>query len=54
MRDPNLPADRQDKRSVVPIELADADTWLRGSIDDEAKLIPKYYTLVLTLILCCC
>lgn len=37
--DPKLPADRQDKRSVVAIELGDADAWLQGSIDDAAKLV---------------
>jgi hypothetical protein len=31
--DPKLPADAQDKRSVVPLEPADWDAWLDG---DEA------------------
>jgi putative SOS response-associated peptidase YedK len=29
--DPKLPTDQQDKRSVIPIELADVDAWLTGS-----------------------
>jgi hypothetical protein len=28
--DPKMPSDQQDKRSVVPIELADVDRWWRG------------------------
>lgn len=37
--DPKLPADQQDKRSVAPIERADVDTWLHGSIEDAVRLI---------------
>lgn len=37
--DEKLPADQQDKRTVVPIELADIDTWLRGSIEEASALI---------------
>lgn len=37
--DPQLPADQQDKRSVVAIEIGDVDTWLLGSIDDATKLM---------------
>jgi putative SOS response-associated peptidase YedK len=37
--DPKLPADQQDKRSVVAIELADVDAWLRGSIDEASELV---------------
>lgn len=29
----------QDKRSVVPIELADVDQWLHGSVTDAAALV---------------
>ncbi|KWT68576.1 protein of unknown function DUF159 [Comamonas testosteroni] len=28
--DPKLPADQQDKRSVIPIEVQDIDQWLAG------------------------
>jgi hypothetical protein len=31
--DPRLRLDQQDKGSVVPIELADMDTWLTGTAD---------------------
>jgi putative SOS response-associated peptidase YedK len=37
--DPNLPADKQDKRSVVPIAREDWDTWLNGSIEEALALI---------------
>lgn len=37
--DPRRPADRQDKRSVVPIERADADAWLHGSQRDAQALL---------------
>jgi putative SOS response-associated peptidase YedK len=37
--DPDLPPDQQDKRSVVVIERADADRWLRGSMADAQALI---------------
>jgi putative SOS response-associated peptidase YedK len=37
--DPKLPADQQDKRSVVAIEQSDVEQWLRGSIADAAELI---------------
>jgi len=36
--DPKLPPDQQDKRSVMPIELADVDTWLYGSTDEASRL----------------
>lgn len=36
---PGLSPDKQDKRSVVAIELGDVDAWLRGSIDDAAHLM---------------
>ena len=38
--DSKLPADQQDKRSVVAIELRDVDTWLRGT-DAEAKMLVR-------------
>ena len=37
--DPKLPADQQDKRSVIPIELADVDQWLSGTVADAASLL---------------
>jgi putative SOS response-associated peptidase YedK len=37
--DPKFGPDQQDKRSVVPIELADVDTWLCGSLAEAARLI---------------
>jgi putative SOS response-associated peptidase YedK len=37
--DPKLPADQQDKRSVVPIELADVELWLHGTNDEAASLV---------------
>lgn len=37
--DPKRPADAQDKRSPVPIELADVDTWLAGAPDEAARLV---------------
>lgn len=37
--DPKLPNDRQDKRSVISIELADVDTWLTGPVDDATMLV---------------
>ena len=36
--DPRLPHDRQDKRSVIPIELSDVEIWLNGSIEEAAAL----------------
>jgi len=37
--DPKLPPDQQDKRSVVPLELKDVDTWLGGTIEEAHKLV---------------
>ena len=37
--DPKLKPDQQDKRSVVPIELADMSTWLAGTVDEASKLL---------------
>lgn len=37
--DPKLLPDQQDKRSVVPIELADVDAWLRGTQDNARGLL---------------
>ena len=38
--DPKLPADKQDKRSVIPIEFGDVDLWLGGTVE-EAKTLLK-------------
>lgn len=37
--DPRLPADQQDKRSVIAIDLTNVDQWLLGSNEDAAQLI---------------
>ena len=37
--DPKLGPDQQDKRSVVPIELADLTTWLGGTGEEASKLL---------------
>lgn len=37
--DPKLPADQQDKRSVIPIEIADVDLWLSGKVNDAQALL---------------
>ncbi len=37
--DPKLPAERQDKRSVIAIELADVDRWLHGSQQEALALL---------------
>lgn len=37
--DPKLPADQQDKRSVVAIEGADVERWLRGNADEAKQLL---------------
>lgn len=37
--DPKRPVDRQDKHSVIPIELEDVDTWLEGTVAEASKLL---------------
>lgn len=37
--DPKLPSDRQDKRSVIPIEMEDVDQWLAGTQKEAAELL---------------
>jgi putative SOS response-associated peptidase YedK len=37
--DPKMPPHDQDKRSVVPIDFADVDRWLYGTVDDAASLV---------------
>ncbi|CAM5796324.1 hypothetical protein [Rhizobacter fulvus] len=34
-----LPMDQQDKRTVVPLEVADFRTWLTGSVEEAKALI---------------
>jgi putative SOS response-associated peptidase YedK len=37
--DPRLPPDRQDKRSVVPVEIENVDQWLFGTEAEAASLM---------------
>ncbi len=37
--DPKLSTDRQDKRSVIPVELADVDQWLAGTVKEASELL---------------
>lgn len=37
--DPKRPPEMQDKRSVVPIELEDVDTWLHGTLEQARALV---------------
>jgi putative SOS response-associated peptidase YedK len=37
--DPNMPADKQDKRTVVPIERGEWEQWLRGTSEEAAQLV---------------
>ena len=37
--DPKLAADKQDKRSVIPLEPADYDQWLAGTQAEAAALL---------------
>lgn len=37
--DPKLPADRKDKRSVIPIEAGDVDQWLAGTVQEALQLL---------------
>lgn len=37
--DPKLPADQQDKRSVIPIETQDIDQWLAGTVTEAGQLL---------------
>lgn len=37
--DPKLPADQQDKRSVISIEMADVDRWLAGTVKEATALL---------------
>lgn len=37
--DPKLPADQQDKRSVIAIEFRDVDLWLAGTVSEARDLL---------------
>jgi putative SOS response-associated peptidase YedK len=37
--DPKAPADKQDKRSVIPLDAADFAQWLEGTADQAKKLM---------------
>lgn len=37
--DPKLGPDEQDKRSVIPIEQADVDQWLAGTVEEASELL---------------
>ena len=37
--EPKLPADQQDKRSVIAIEMQDVDQWLAGTQDEAKSLL---------------
>ena len=37
--EPDLPPDKQDKRSVVPLEVTEFRTWLSGAIEEAAALV---------------
>jgi putative SOS response-associated peptidase YedK len=37
--DKDLPADKQVRRGVIPIELADVDQWLQGTVQEASALL---------------
>lgn len=37
--DPKLPADQQDKRSVIPLEPQDYDRWLTGTVQEVGAML---------------
>lgn len=37
--EPTLPCDQQDKRTVIPLQAADWQRWLSGSVDDALRLV---------------
>jgi hypothetical protein len=37
--EPSLPADQQDKRTVVPVDPVDFRTWLTGMNEEAAALV---------------
>lgn len=36
---PKLPANQQDKRSVIPIEMANVDQWLAGTVKEASAFL---------------
>ncbi|WGT65013.1 SOS response-associated peptidase [Variovorax paradoxus] len=37
--DPKLASDKQDKRSVIPLEVHEFDTWLAGTVEEAKQLL---------------
>jgi putative SOS response-associated peptidase YedK len=37
--DPTLPPDKQDKRSVIPLEVHEFDRWLAGTVEEAKQLL---------------
>jgi len=37
--EPDLPADKQDKRTVVPLGISKLKTWLTGTNEEAAALV---------------
>ena len=37
--DPKAPENAQDKRSVIPIEAGEVDTWLAGTVEEASRLL---------------
>ena len=37
--DPKLPADQQDKRSVISIQHSEVDQWLAGTVSEAQELL---------------
>ena len=37
--DPKRPPHLQDKRSVIPVALAEVDLWLFGTVEDAASML---------------
>lgn len=37
--DPKLPADQQDKCSMIPVEMHDIDQWLAGIMQEAGQLL---------------
>ncbi|WP_353621344.1 hypothetical protein [Variovorax saccharolyticus] len=34
-----LPPEKQDKRSIIPIERGDVDQWLAGTVEEAQELL---------------
>lgn len=39
LHDPKLAADKQDKRSVIPLDPGDFDQWLEGTVEQARGLM---------------